>query len=191
MLELIGALIVTGLWLAVLIGDLRLRRVAIPVLLGLLFVSLLGQPWPWWLITGATILLPSRWIVSLVPLVLGVGLLTNDLAVGLATALGIWAWVMKWWAGADAIVLVALTLRAGWMGLVTGLVVVLVTAIVVFLKRRQAPAMLLFALDEAVRVQPRLTTEIPSESELPAAAALAFAGIVAECLQVVALVTTR
>jgi hypothetical protein len=183
--ELIGALLVTGLWLAVLIGDLRLRRVAIPVLLGLLFASLLGQPWPWWFITGATILLPGRWIVSLVPLALGVGFLTNDLAIGLATALGIWAWVMKWWAGADAIVLVALTLRAGWMGLVTGLVVVLVTAIVVFLKRQQSPATLLLALNEAIRIQPRLETAVPAESELPAAAVLAAAGAALEVVRVV------
>ncbi len=185
MLELSGSLIVISLWLAVLIGDLRQRRVAIPVLLALLIVSLIGRPWPWWLITGAMILLPRRWIVSLVPVGLGVGLLTNDLAVGLATALGIWAWVMKWWAGADAIVLVALTLRAGWVGLVTGLVVVLVTAIVVFLKRQQSPATLLLALNEAIRIQPRLETEVPAESELPAAAVLAVAGAALEVVRVV------
>lgn len=176
-------LILTGLWLVVLISDLRQRRVAIPVLVALLIVSLIGRPWPWWLITGAMVLTPRRWLVSLAPISLGVGLLTNDLASGLATAFGIWAWRMNWWAGADAIVLVALTLSAGWVGLVMGLVTVLVTAVVVFLKRRQSPATLLLALNEAVRIQPRLEAEIPPESELPAAAALAVAGIALEVAQ--------
>jgi hypothetical protein len=178
-------LILTGLWLAVLISDLRQRRIAIPVLVALLLVSLIGRPWPWWLMTGAMVLTPRRWLVSLVPVGVGVGLLTNDLASGLATAFGIWAWIMNWWAGADAIVLVALTLSAGWVGLVTGLVVVLMTAVVMFLKRRQSPVTLLLALDEAVRIQPRLETEIPAESELPAAAALAVVGIVLEVAQLV------
>jgi hypothetical protein len=186
MFELIGALIVTGLWLAVLIDDLRYRRVAVLVLLALLIVSLIGCPWPWWLITGAMILLPRRWIMSLVPIGLGASLLLNNLAPGMAVVVGSWAWAMKWWAGADAIVLVALTLRAGWAGLATALVTVLVTAIIVFLKRRQSPATLLLALDEAVRIQPRLETEIPTESELPVAAVLAVAGIMLEVVQLIA-----
>ncbi len=185
MSHFVPPLILTGLWLVVLISDLHQRRVAIPVLAALLIVSLVGRPWPWWLVTGAMILTPRRWIISLVPIGLGVGLLTNDVAPGLATTFGILAWVMNWWAGADAIVLVALTLRAGWVGLVTGLLAVLVTAVVVFLKRRQSPATLLLALDEAVRIQPRLETEIPTESELPAAAALAVVGIVLEVAQLV------
>lgn len=178
-------LISTGLWLVVLISDLHQRRVAIPVLVALLIVSLVGRPWPWWLITGAMILTPRRWLISLIPISLGVGLLTNDLASGLAMAFGIWAWIMNWWAGADAIGLMALTLSAGWVGLVMGLVTVLVTAVVVFLKRRQSPATLLLALGEAVRIQPRLETEMPAESELPAAVALAVVGIVLEVAQLV------
>ena len=89
----------------------------------------------------------------------------------------VWAWAMKWWAGADAIVLAALTLRSGWAGLVAGLVAVLVAAVILFMKRRQSPTMLLLALNEAVRVQSRDTVVIPAESELPAAAGLAVAGI--------------
>jgi len=95
----------------------------------------------------------------------------------MAIVVGIWAWVMKWWAGADAIVLVALTLRSGWAGLVAGLAVMLVAAVVLFLKRRQSPATLLLALHEAVHVQSRDTVVIPTESELPAAAVLAVVGI--------------
>jgi hypothetical protein len=177
MTDLLFSLVFIGLWLAVLIGDLRYRRVAIPVLLASLVVSLIGRPWPWWLITGAMILLPRRWIMSLVPIGLGAGLLLNDLVPGMAVAVGSWAWAMKWWAGADAIVLVALTLPAGWVGLVMGLVAVLVTAVVLFLKRRQSPASLLLALNEAVRMQSRDTVAIPAESELPAAAVFAVTGI--------------
>jgi hypothetical protein len=184
--DFVPLLILTGLWMAVLISDLHQRRVAIPVLVALLIVSLIGRPWPWWLITGAMVLTPRRWLVGLVPVGVGGGLLTNDLASGLATAFGIWAWRMNWWAGADAIVLVALTLRAGWVGLVTGLVTVLVTAVVVFLKRRQSPATLLLALDEVVRIQPRPEISISVESELPAAAALAVVGIVIEVAQFIA-----
>ncbi len=185
MSHFVPPLILTGLWLVVLISDLRQRRVAIPVLVALLIVSLIGRPWLWWLITGAMVLTPRRWVVSLVPVGVGVGLLTNDLASGLATAFGISAWVMNWWAGADAIVLVALTLQAGWVGLVIGLVTVLVTAVVVFLKRRQSPATLLLALNEVVRIQPRLEAEISADSEFPAAAALAVVGIVLEVAQLV------
>ncbi len=185
MSHFVPPLILTGLWLVVLISDLRQRRVTIPVLVALLIVSLIGRPWSWWLMTGAMILTPRRWLVSLIPVGVGVGLLTNDLASGLATAFSIWAWVINWWAGADAIVLVALTLSAGWVGLVTGLVAVLVTAVVVFLKRRQSSATLLLALGEAIRTQPRLETEMPAESELPAAAALAVVGIVIEVAQLV------
>ncbi len=166
-----------GLWLAVLVSDLRYRRVAIPVLLALVSVSLIGCPWLWWIVTSAMILLPRRWIVSLAPLGLGTGLVLGDLAPGVAVALGIWAWSMKWWAGADAIVLVALTLRSGWAGLVAGLVALWVTSVVLFLKRRQAPATLLLAFDEAARGQARATAAIPVESGLPAAAVLAVVGI--------------
>ncbi len=177
MLNFLLAIALSVLWLAVLYSDLRYRRVTIPVLLALLIVSLIGRPWPWWLITGAMILLPRRWTISLVPIGLGAGLLLNDLAPGMAIVVGIWAWVMKWWAGADAIVLVALTLRSGWAGLVAGLAVMLVAAVVLFLKRRQSPATLLLALHEAVHVQSRDTVVIPTESELPAAAVLAVVGI--------------
>lgn len=167
----------TGLWLTVLFSDLHYRRVAICVLLALLIVSLIGRPWPWWIVAFAMILLPRQWIISLAPLGLGVGLLLNDQASGLAIALGIWAWSMKWWAGADAIALVALTLRSSWAGLVAGLIAILVAAVILFMKRRQSPATLMLALDEAIHVQTRATVAIPAESGLPAAAVLAVVGI--------------
>lgn len=170
-------LVLTSLWLVVLYSDLRYRRVAIPVLLALLIVSLIGCPWPWWIVAFAMILLPRQWIISLAPLSLGVGLLLNDLAPGVAVALGIWAWTMKWWAGADAIALVALTLRSGWAGLVSSLIAMLVAAVVFFVKQRQPPATLLLALAEAIHVQPRAAVAIPVESGLPAAAVLAVVGI--------------
>jgi hypothetical protein len=178
--NLIVSLVSTVLWLIVLISDLRQRRVAISMLLLLLTASLVGRPWPWWLITSAMILASRRWIISWVPVGLGAGLVLNDLAPGLAIALGVWAWSMKWWAGADAIVLVALTLRFGWIGLLAGLMAVLITAMLVFLKRRQSPARLVLALQEAAHLQPRTETEIPAESELPADATLAVVGIVLE-----------
>ena len=95
----------------------------------------------------------------------------------MAVVLGIWAWSMKWWAGADAIVLVALTLRSGWIGLVAGLVAMLVTAAALFVKRRRSPAALLLALDEVSRRQSRDTMVIPAEADLPAAAVLAVVGL--------------
>ena len=52
-----------------------------------------------------------------------------------------------------------------------------ITAVVLFLKRRQSPASLLLALHEAVHVQSRDTVVIPAESELPAAAVLAVVWI--------------
>ena len=44
------------LWIVVLIGDLRRRRIPIPVLLALMILSLLGQAWLWWLLAGAMLL---------------------------------------------------------------------------------------------------------------------------------------
>lgn len=171
------ALVSIGLWMSVLYSDLRYRRVAIPVLFALLIASLIGRPWPWWIVAFAMILLPREWIISLAPIGLVVGGLLNDLAPGVAIALGIWAWSMKWWAGADAIALVALTLRSGSAGFVTGLVAMLVTAVILFLKNRQSPATLLLAIDEAAHGQPRATAAIPLESGMPAAAVLAVVGI--------------
>jgi hypothetical protein len=183
--DLVLALVSIALWLVVLISDLHRRRIAVPVLLALLFVSLSGRPWPWWLIIFAMILAPRRWLVGLAPIGLGIGLFMNDLASGLALTLGVWAWVMRWWAGADAIVLVALTLRLGWSGLLVGLSALLMTAMLVFLKRRQSPLTLWLAVQEAAHLQPRTETEIPIESELPAAATLAAVGIVLEVVQLV------
>jgi hypothetical protein len=180
-----------GLWMSVLYSDLRYRRAPIPVLLALLIVSLIGSPWPWWIITFAMILLSRQWIISLAPIGLVVGVLLNDLAPGVAITLGIWAWSMNWWAGADAIALVALTLRSGWVGLVAGLVAMLGAAVILFLKRRQSPATLLLAIDEAAHVQPRATAAIPLESGLPAAAVLAVVGIGLNLVRLIELLAGR
>lgn len=189
--DLFLLLVSSGLWVTVLYSDSRFRRVAIPVLLALLIVSLIGRPWPWWIVTFALILLPRQWIISLALIGLGIGLLLNDLALGVAITLGLWAWSMRWWAGADAIVLVALTLRAGWAGLVAGLVAMLVVAVALFLKRRQPQAALLLAFNEATHMQPRATATIPVESGLPAAAVLAVVGIGLNLVQLIEVLSGR
>ena len=181
-----------GLWLIVLVSDLRRRRIAIPVLLVIIVVSLIGRHWAWWLFTGVTLLLTRRRAIGLAPVGVGFGLLLNDFAPGLALGLGAWAWGMNWWAGGDAVILLALTLRDGSIGLVLGLIAVMATAVVVTLKRRQPPLTRVWAaLNEAGQFQARTETEFPPETELPAAAVLAVVGMGLEIARLFGLMIAR
>ena len=172
-------------WLIALVSDLRHRRIPIVILLALVAVSLIGQAWPWWILTGALVLWPGRRSISvLAPVAIGVGVVLNAPIPALVLAAGALAWGVNWWGGADSIALVALGLRHGVAGLIVGTLAVTLTGVLIMAVRRRSLAGVLSTLPEAISLQPRESIEIPIEAEMPAAAALAVAGLlllIADC----------
>lgn len=180
-LRIAQSVILMALWFVTLSSDLRHRRVPMPVLLALVMLSLIDQVWPWWLLTGAMLLWPSRRsAIMLAPVAIGAGVVTNSPAPAMAIAAGSVAWALGWWGGADSIALAALGLRHGLIGLITGAIATAIAGLLVMLVRRRALVGLLSVLPEAIALQPRDAAEIPAEAEMPAAAALAVAGVVLE-----------
>lgn len=178
-----------ALWTVTLISDLRHRSIAIPALLALTVLSLIGQTWPWWLLTSAMLLWPSRRsAILLAPIAIGVGVVTNSPAPGMAIAAGSAAWALGWWGGADSIALAVLALRYGLIGVLVGASAVSIIGLLVMLRRRRTLLGLLTVIPEAIALQARDSAEIPAEAELPAAAVLAVAGLVLEIVTVVSLV---
>ena len=178
-LSLAPSIALIALWTVTLISDLRHRRIAIPVLLALASLALIGQTWPWWLLTGAMLLWPSRRsAIMLAPIAIGVGVVTNSPAPGMAIAAGSVAWALGWWGGADSIALAALGLRHGLIGVLVGASAVSIVGLLVMLRRRRAFIGLLTVIPEAITLQARDSVEIPADAELPAAAALAVPGLV-------------
>jgi len=175
------ASVLGALWSAAVVGDLRHRRVSLGVVLGLIGLSLIGQPWPWWVVTGALVLWPGRRSIGvLAPVALGVGVVLNAPSQGLVLAVAALAWGLNWWGGADSIALVALGLRHGVSGLIAGTLAVTLTGVLIMAVRRRSLRGVLSTLPEALSLQPRDTVEIPIDAEMPAAAALAVAGLVLE-----------
>jgi Flp pilus assembly protein protease CpaA len=178
------------LWAIVLIGDLHQRRVPIPVLLALMFLSLVGQAWPWWLLAGGMLLWPSRRsAIALVPIALGIGVMTNSTAPAMSIAVGSAAWALGWWGGADSIALAALGLWHGLIGLIVGAIATAIAGLLVMVLRRRAFVGLLSVLPDAIAWQARNSVEIPAEAEMPAAAALAVPGILLSVYPLIILLT--
>ncbi|CAG0960021.1 hypothetical protein ARNL5_00845 [Anaerolineae bacterium] len=177
--ELIFSLFSIGLWLAVLICDLRLRRVPIPLTLLLLLISLIGQPWPWWALTVLMLAWPRSWAAWIMLPAAALGWLTNDPAPAIAATCGTIAWGSRWWGGADSLALLAMALRFGLAGLLSGALAVCTAGVLVMLKRRRSFDALLPVLQDMAQLR-AVPAKIPADTELPAAAALAVAGIILE-----------
>jgi len=178
---MLPSLLLLTLWLTVLIADLRDRRVPAVVLATLTGVSLIGWPWPWWLMASAVLLWPwRRFAIWIAPIALIVGVLTDEPAVAAAIAAGCVGWALGWWGGADGIVLLALALRGDWSGLIGGAAAVLIAGLALMLIRRRPMSGVLIVLPQIARLESLDTTEIPVESEMPGAAMLAVVGIVLE-----------
>lgn len=174
-------LLLLPLWLAVLIADLRWRRIPAVVLAALTGVSLIGWHWPWWLLAGAVLLWPWRRLaIWLAPIALAVGMLTNEPAVATAIAAGCIGWALGWWGGADGIGLLALALQGGWPGLIGGVAGVLIAGLALMVIRRRPWPGVLMVLPQIARLEPLDADEIPPESEMPGAAVLAVVGIAVE-----------
>ncbi len=180
-LTILHAAVTALIWLVVLAQDLRHRRVSIGVLVALTIAGLIGHAWPWCIAAGAALLWPKRDTALLlgVPAV-ALGVVTNTLAPAIALAGGAFAWALGWWSGADAIALLALGLRAGLPGLIGGSLAVALVGAWVMLVRKRRLISIVPALTEAMFLRKREDADIPAEAEMPAAAALAAAGLVLE-----------
>ena len=184
---MLPSLLLLPLWLAVLIADLRYRRVPAVVLAALTLVSLFNWPWPWWLMAGVVLLWPwRRSAIWIAPIALVVGMLTNEPAVAAAIAAGCVGWALGWWGGADGIVLLTLALRGDWPGLIGGAIAILIAGLVLMFFRRRPMSGVLIVLPQIVRLEALDTSEIPDASEMPGAAVLAVAGMVGEVLRYIA-----
>jgi len=169
-------------WLVTIIHDVKSREVPTTFLAGLALVALLGQEWPWWALTGLALLWPLRWrryALLLAPAALVTGAITGELAIATALMVGSVGWALKWWGGADGIVLLALALRHGYEGMFVGGFVAVTLGIVLTVVRRRS---ILGFLDAMIGIltQRVLDEDIPPESEIPAAAALAVGGLAME-----------
>ena len=178
-----GLIYLAGLcWLVTIIHDVKSRKVSTLVLAGLALVALLGQEWPWWVLTGLALLWPLRWrryALLLVPTALVTGVIMGEPVIATALVVGSIGWALKWWGGADGIVLLALALRHGYEGILAGVIITVALGIVLTVARRRSP---LGFVDAATGIltQRVLDEDIPPESEIPAAAALATGGLAME-----------
>ena len=171
------------LWAIVAIQDLTERAVSVFVLVGLALLALIGRPWHWWLLTAVALLWPWREMAMVLPPVaLTVGVLSGSESIGpaLALAVGVLAWALGWWGAADAVTILALGLRYGQIGLILGAVTAALTSVLLMLARKRSLWAIPNAVPGALGLIDVSDEEIPEESELPAAAALAVAGIALE-----------
>ena len=189
-MELIAVVLALLLWIVCLIGDLRQREVPIWALIALSVVSLLGQPWPWWVLVTLTLAWPSRkGVIVLAPVAIAAGVLLEAPAPGIAIAAGCVAWALGWWGGADSILLIALGMRYGVAGLISGAVATALAGVIVMIVRRRSLVGLLTVLPEAVSLQVRESAEIPVEAEMPAAAAMAVPGLLLSAYTLITLLS--
>ena len=135
------SLATAGLWIAAAVQDLRHREVSLFVLAALMVIALHGHPWPWWVLAVAALFWPARQrsrSLTLAPIAVAVGVVTNELAPAVALAGGIVGWGLGWWGGADGIILFALALRYGLPGLAAGVIASGVAAVGSMMLRRQS-----------------------------------------------------
>ena len=171
------------LWAVVVTQDLTERAVSVFVLVGMALLSLIGQPWHWWLLTAVALLWPWREMAMILPPVaLTVGVLSGSESIGpaLALAVGALAWALGWWGAADAVAILALGLRYGQIGLILGTVTAALTSVLLMIARKRSLWAIPNAVPGALSLRDVSNEDVPDESEIPAAAALAVAGIALE-----------
>ena len=185
LIDILFSIVLLGLWSAVLITDLRTRRIPIPVLLILTVAVLIGHAWPWWLLAVIALGWPfqPRTAVILVPVAITIGVLTAEPVIGIGLAIGVLAWSLNWWGGADAVALLVLALRSGSAGVLGAGAACLLVSLLIMLRRRRSLSGLRLILVEAVALEPQAAGAIPSEAELPAAAVLAVVGMALEIMR--------
>lgn len=185
---IIAALTVALLaWAAV--SDLRRREVPLLALAALGVLSLPGREWPWWVAAAGTFLVPRReWAAYVVPLPVLAGVLTGDGAPAVALTAGLLAWYFRWWGGADGVLLSVLALRYGFAGIWAGAGALAVGGLAALALRRRSPITVAATALSLLAGRTTSEEEVPAESELPAAAVLAVAGIALEVLRLTGVV---
>lgn len=169
------------LWAVVLIQDLRHRRIWLIALAALAVTGLIGQAWPWWLVAGVALMWPKREsALMLAAMAIGLSAVTGESAAGVAIAAGAAAWALGWWGGADSILLMALGLRYGWPGIIAGALFAAGLGLAVMIARGRSLRVMPAVLIEALSLQAREEIDVPAEAEMPAAVALAAAGLLLE-----------
>ncbi len=184
--------VMLGLLVWVAIQDLIDREIYTVTLWALLLVCLLGQPWYWWVLTVATMAwpFPRRSGLALSPALLCVGVLAgpDGMPPALALAAGVTAWSLSWWESGDVVVLLAMGLRYGLVGLIVGTVFLSLSGLALMLIRGRSLRTLVAIARNALveRRLPSLARDgddgaaIPDDAEMPAAAVLAVIGVVME-----------
>ena len=166
-------------WLSTAWQDLRRREIALLPLLGLSLAGLWGQAPLWWVAVAVTFF--WRWepqgSLALIPLLFGVGLVTEAYAPTMALVGGLTAWALGWWGGADGILLTVLALRYGLPGLMAGTLVTTVFGVLFLIARRRLLALVPAWADLLAARPVYLTGPGSSRNELPAATALSAAGV--------------
>lgn len=176
---------IVACWLVAAWQDLRQREIALVPLIVLSVVGLPGHAYLWWLVVAVTFL--WRWepqsSLILVPLVFVVGWITGAYAPTMALVGGLTAWALGWWGGADGVMLTALALRYDLSGLVAGAVVTAVFGVAFLIARRKLVT-LVPALADVLAARPvEITGPGSSHTEMPAATALAAAGVILELIR--------
>lgn len=198
LLDLSLAALALGLWVAAAVQDLKYREISLLVLAGLALAALTGRAlampsaWElvWWIVAGAAFLWPlgqrkKAWLLAIPALIAGV--LTGDRGAALGLAVGVSAWSLGWWGGADGVALAVLGLRHGLAGVIAGGVTACAAGLALVALRRQKATRrqrawhVIGGLGDVLAGKP-LEGGIPVEREMPAAAALALGGIVMEVL---------
>ncbi len=182
MTQALIALIVCFCYLAVAWQDLRHREIGLAPMLTLTLVSLVGHSVLWWAVAAVLFTWPWRptWLMASLPLVYAFGWSAGDYGPTLATTAGILAFALRWWGGVDSALLIVVALRYGTTGVFAEALTVAVVGLVLLVARRRLPA-LVPAFTEVLAARPvELAGPGRPEHEMPAATALAAAGLVLE-----------
>lgn len=179
------AVLAATAWLAVIVQDMARREISLLILVSLAAISLIDRAWPWWALTVLILLWPLRWrsrSIILTPVAVVVGLAMGEPFVTMALVMGIVGWASHWWGGADGIVLLALALRHGREGLYVGLTLTVIVGLFLIIVRKRSGWEFVTAAS-GILSRRMLDEDIPPESEMPAAAALAVGGLAMEVIE--------
>lgn len=183
------ALVNIALWIFSAWWDIKMRTVPRPVLFTMVVLGALGRHWVWWVLTVALLACPARWRKyswCIVPLALLAGNVTGQSGLALTLIAAAVPWSLGWWGGGDSLLLIALGFRHDTRGLVVGAVAMVAVALVVMVARKQSVLCLLPAFQDLMAMR-SAEIGVSPEFELPAAPALALAGLVMEGVRLWAL----
>lgn len=179
------AAVLVACYLVVAYQDLRRREIDLLPLLLLAAGGALGYPVAWWLLLGVAYLWPWKTeaaVTVLIPPVFVLGIVTGQYAPTLGVVVGLTVYALRWWGAADTVLLAALAMRYGVVGLMAGSVMNTLWGLALLIARRQLhrlpPALLTTLTAQPVAVQ----GPGRPESEMPAATALAATGVILEIL---------